>query len=104
MKTTFDVTKREWEREWKTRKPDVYITVKDAKPHVMLLKAGSYHDVTDFIPNGRDMAEIAVRTFAGRMPNVGWFPASVEIKSAVKEREKEITDQLAATGQFSRRL
>jgi len=42
MKATCDVTKREWEREWKTRKPDVYITVKDAKPHVMLLKAGSY--------------------------------------------------------------
>jgi len=104
MKATFDVTKREWEREWKTRKPDVYITVKDAKPHVMLLKAGSYYDVTDFIPNGRDMAEIAVRTFAGRMPNVGWFPASVEVKNAVKEREKEITEQLTATGQAVRRL
>ena len=104
MKTTFDITKKEWEREWKTRKPDVYITVKDAKAHVMLLKAGTYYEVTDFIPDGRDTAEIAVRSFAGRMPNTGWFPASVEIKSAVKEREKEITDQLAATGQFSRRL
>jgi len=104
MKATFDVTKREWEREWKTRKPDVYITVKDAKPHVMLLKAGSYLDVTDLIPSGRDKAEIAVRTFAGRMPNTGWFPASVEIKNAVKEREKDITEHLTSTGQIVRRL
>jgi len=70
----------------------------------MLLKAGSYHDVTDFIPNGRDMAEIAVRTFAGRMPNVGWFPASVEIKNTVKGREKEIIEHLMSTGQIVRRL
>jgi len=104
MKATFDITKKEWEREWKTRKPEIYITVKDAKPHVMLLKAGSYHDVTDFIPNGWDMAEIAVRSFVGRMPNVGWFPASVEVKNAVKEREKEIIEHLTATGQISRRL
>jgi len=78
--------------------------VKDAKPHVMLLKAGSYLDVTDLIPSGRDMAEIAVRTFAGRMPNTGWFPASVEIKNAVKGREKEIIEHLTSTGQAVRRL
>jgi len=104
MKATFDVTKREWEREWKTRKPDVYITVKDAKPHVMLLKAGTYYDVTDFIPDGRDTAELTVRSFAGHMPNTGWFPASVEIKNAVKEREKEIIEHLTATGQVVRRI
>jgi hypothetical protein len=104
MKATFDVTKKEWEREWKTRKPEIYITVKDAKPHVMLLKAGSYLDVTDLIPSGRDMAEIAVRTFAGRMPNVGWFPTSVEIKNTVKGREKEIIEHLTSTGQAVRRL
>ena len=33
---------------------------------------------------------IAVRTFAGRMPNAGWFPASAEIKNTVKGREIEI--------------
>ena len=104
MKATFDITKKEWEREWKTRKPEIYITVNDAKPHIMLLKAGTYYDVTDFIPSGRDTAELAVRTFAGRMPNVGWFPASVEVKNAVKEREKEIIEHLTATGQISRRL
>ena len=104
MKATFDISKKEWEREWKTRKPEIYITVKDAKPHVMLLKAGTYYDVTDFIPDGRDTAELTVRSFAGHMPNTGWFPASVEIKNAVKEREKEIIEHLTATGQVVRRI
>jgi len=104
MKATFDVTKKEWEREWKTRKPETYIAVKNSRPHIMLLKAGIYYDITDLIPDGRTAAELAVRTFAKYMPTVGWFPASVEIKNAVKEREKEIIEHLTATGQVVRRI
>ena len=104
MKATFDVTKNKWDCAWKMQKPETYIAVKDGRPHIMLLKAGIYYDITDLIPDGRTAAELAVRTFAKYMPTVGWFPASVEIKKYVKDAEKEITDWLVSTGQIKKRL
>ena len=70
---TFD--KEGWRALFESgRLPDVYVDVWNCTARILLREGDKYRDVTDLIPNGKALAERAVRAFGGALNISGWYP------------------------------
>jgi len=58
------------------RLPDVYIDVSNCSARILLREGDKYKDVTELIPNGKVIAERAVKAFGGTLTIPGRYPAT----------------------------
>lgn len=66
-------------------RPEVFVNVYNLQAKILLRKNGEYVDVTDSIPNGREMASEATYASGGGVNVSGWYPPTEEIIGALIE-------------------